>query len=258
MEELRVSKLLAGGLAAISGAVVASRIGVEGTLTGAALTSMFVAVATALYSHSQTLAHGRMRRLLVRRAGGDADTGQPSARPIRWQRVAVAAAVIFVIAVGAITAVEAVAGQPLASLFGNRPRPGASTSIGVVASGQRGRPRRQPRRRARPPPRDRGRRRPRQRRSALPPRPCQPRRCPTPPPWPQPPPARRFRPPRGAEAGSGRPVPAPVFKLCFRGSEPFVVDFDLGTACATTHRGSPRSAGVAVVLAVGVPCRAWT
>jgi hypothetical protein len=138
MEELRVSKLLAGGLAAISGAVVASRIGVEGTLTGAALTSIFVAVATALYSHSLTLAHGRMRRVLVRRASGDADTGQPSARPIRWQRVAVAAAVVFAIAVGAITAVEAVAGQPLASLFGNRPRPGASTSIGVVASGKRG------------------------------------------------------------------------------------------------------------------------
>jgi hypothetical protein len=138
MEELRVSKLLAGGLAAISGAVVASRIGVEGTLTGAALASIFVAVATALYSHSLTLAHGRMRRVLVRRAGGDADTGQPGARPIRWQRVAVAAAVVFVIAVGAITAVEAVARQPLASLFGNRPRPGASTSIGVVASGQRG------------------------------------------------------------------------------------------------------------------------
>jgi hypothetical protein len=139
MEELRVSKLLAGGLAAISGAVVASRIGVEGTLTGAALTSIFVAVATALYSHSLTLAHGRMRRVLVRRAGGDADTGQPtSARPIRWQRVAVAAAVVFVIAVGAITAVEVVAGQPLASLFGNRSRAGASTSIGAVASGQQG------------------------------------------------------------------------------------------------------------------------
>jgi hypothetical protein len=138
MEELRVSKLLAGGLAAISGAVVASRLGVEGTLTGAALTSIFVAVATALYSRSLTLAQGRMRRVLVRRAGDAADTGEPGARPIRWQRVAVAAAVVFAIAVGAITAVEAVAGQPLASLLGNRPRPGASTSIGVVASGRQG------------------------------------------------------------------------------------------------------------------------
>src|SRR4029450_7943042 len=55
MEELRVSRLLAGGLAAVSGAVVASRIRVEGTLTGAALTSIFVAVATALYCHSLTL-----------------------------------------------------------------------------------------------------------------------------------------------------------------------------------------------------------
>jgi hypothetical protein len=137
MEELRVSRLLAGGLAAISGAVVASRIGVEGTLAGAALTSIFVAVATALYSHSLTLAHRRMRRVLVSRAGGDADPGEAAARPIRWQRVAVTAAVVFAIAVGAITAVEVVAGQPLASLFGNRPRPGASTSIGVVASGTR-------------------------------------------------------------------------------------------------------------------------
>jgi hypothetical protein len=138
MKELRVSRLLAGGLAAISGAVVASRIGVEGTLTGAALTSIFVAVATALYSHSLTLAQRRMRRVLVHRAGGETDTGEPAAGPIRWQRVAVAAAVVFVIAVGAITAVEAVAGQPLASLFGNRPQAGASTSIGVVASGNRG------------------------------------------------------------------------------------------------------------------------
>jgi hypothetical protein len=53
-------------------------------------------------SHSLTLAHGRMRRVLVRRAGDDGDTGEPAARPIRWQRVAVAAAVVFAIAVSAI------------------------------------------------------------------------------------------------------------------------------------------------------------
>jgi hypothetical protein len=158
MEQLRVPKLLAGGLAAVSGAVVASFFGVEGTLIGAALVSMLVAPAEALYTHSLASAHRVARRSLLRRLGDQAGTSQEGAseegaseegaseegasqaqpQPIRWQRVAVAVAVVFAIAVGAITAVEAVAGQPLASLFGNRPRPGASTSIGVVAGGTRG------------------------------------------------------------------------------------------------------------------------
>jgi hypothetical protein len=56
-------------------------------------------------------------------------------QPIRWQRVAVAAVVAFGIAVGAITGVEAVAKQPLASLVGSRPRPEGSTSVGVVVAG---------------------------------------------------------------------------------------------------------------------------
>ena len=155
MEQLRIPKLLAGALAAVSGAVVASFFGVEGTLIGAALVSLLVAPAEALYTHSLASAHRVARRSLVRRVGEQAGASQAGAsqagtsqagtsqegtsqahpQPIRWQRVAVAAVAAFGLAVGAITGVEAVANQPLASLVGSRPRPEGSTSVGAVVGG---------------------------------------------------------------------------------------------------------------------------
>jgi hypothetical protein len=140
MEQLRVPKLLAGALAAVSGAVVASFFGIEGTLIGAALVSLLVVPAEALYTHSLASAHRVARRSLVRRVGEQAGasqegTSQAHPQPIRWQRVAVAAVAAFGLAVGAITGVEAVANQPLASLVGSRPRPEGSTSVGAVVDG---------------------------------------------------------------------------------------------------------------------------
>jgi hypothetical protein len=137
MEDLRVSRLLAGALAAITGAVVASSMGFEGTLAGAAVMSIFMAVTTALYTHSLAVAQQRMRRVVARRVSGAADGGESDAGPIRWQRVGIAAAVVFAVALGAITAVEVAAGQPLASLLWDRPQPRGSTSVGVVATEQR-------------------------------------------------------------------------------------------------------------------------
>ena len=145
MEQLRLPKLLAGALAAVSGAVIASFFGVQGTLIGAALVSLLVAPAEALYTHSLVSAHKVARRSLLRRVGDQAGPSEDGAseegasqaqpQPIRWQRVAVAAVLAFGIAVAAITVVEAVANQPLASLVGSRPRPGGSTSVGVVVAG---------------------------------------------------------------------------------------------------------------------------
>jgi hypothetical protein len=150
MEQLRIPKLLAGALAAVSGAVVASFLGVEGTLIGAAMVSLLVAPAEALYTHSLASAHKVARRSLVRRVGEQAGASEEGAseagasqegasqaqpQPIRWQRVAVAAVLAFGIAVVAITGVEAVANQPLASLVGSRSQQGGSTSVGVVVAG---------------------------------------------------------------------------------------------------------------------------
>jgi hypothetical protein len=145
MEQLRIPKLLAGALAAVSGAVVASLFGVEGTLIGAALVSLLVAPAEAVYTHSLASAHRVARRSLVRRVGDQVGASEEGAseegasetdlQPIRWQRVAVAAVLAFGIAVVAITGVETVANQPLASLFGSRSQQGGSTSVGVVVAG---------------------------------------------------------------------------------------------------------------------------
>jgi hypothetical protein len=132
MEELRVTNLLGGALAAISGAVVASFFGIFGTLAGAGVMSIFMAVATTSYAHSLTAAHRWLRRRLLHGAVGEAEAGTPPAQPIRWQRVALAAAMVFALAMGTVTTVEATAGRPLASLLGSRPPSGASTSVGVV------------------------------------------------------------------------------------------------------------------------------
>jgi hypothetical protein len=139
MEQLRVPRLLAGALAAVTGAVVASFFGAEGTLIGAALGSILVTPAEAVYTRTLTSADTLARRSLLRRVGegaGPSEEGASKAHPepVRWRRVAVAAVVAFGIAVGAITGVEAVAKQPLASLVGSRPRQGASTSVGVVVA----------------------------------------------------------------------------------------------------------------------------
>jgi hypothetical protein len=132
MEELRVTNLLGGALAAISGAVVASFFGVLAPLAGAGVMSIFMAVATAGYAHSLASTHRWLRRTLARRAGGEAEADTPPAQPLRWQRVALAAAAVFAIAMGAVTTMEATAGRPLASLLSGAPARGGSTSVGVV------------------------------------------------------------------------------------------------------------------------------
>jgi hypothetical protein len=134
MGELRVSNLLAGALAAVTGAVVASFFGVGGTLAGAGITSILTAVVTVGYAHSLKSAYGWMRRRLLRRAGGAADPPEPHAQSIRWQQVTVTAVAVFAIAIGAITMIESAAGRPLASLLGHHPQRGARTSVGVVVS----------------------------------------------------------------------------------------------------------------------------
>lgn len=164
MEQLRVPNLLGGALAAVSGAVVASLFGIFGTLAGAAVMSILMAVATAGYAHSLAAAHRWLRCLLLRRAAGEADAAAPPAPPICWQRVAVAAAVVFALAMGAVTTVEAAAGRPLASLLGRRSRQGRARRSTWSSGRRAGRRCGLRRLRAPPPPRRRpGRRRPRRR-----------------------------------------------------------------------------------------------
>ena len=133
--QLSVVQVLAGALASVSAAVVASTFGLAGTLIGAAVTSVVATTAGALYTHSLERARARIR---IRR---DPRTGRlerevvrpPEAPPtISWGLVAGAAALVFVLAIGAVTAVELAARKPVASLLGRAvPEPGGTT-VGTV------------------------------------------------------------------------------------------------------------------------------
>jgi hypothetical protein len=194
--------IIAGTLASISAAVVASYFGVAGTLIGTAVVSIVSSLGAALYAgllgasaarvqrtnvvqrmsttvkqprgptgHGTQVQHdpavgggtapeGRHEvaaegeapgglpvpgRAVAGRAGGGAPGQPPGPRaprgphgPLaadgrrRWLVIAGVAVVIFAIAIGALTGIEAALREPLASALGVRHRGDASTSIGVA------------------------------------------------------------------------------------------------------------------------------
>ncbi|MBK8436016.1 MAG: hypothetical protein IPL37_05755 [Austwickia sp.] len=141
---LSLTQLLGGAGAAVSSAVVASFLGVAGTLIGAAVGSVVSTVSAALYTNWATTARGRLpARALVRRdtlAGaersGPSDaldsgpvvvTAGRTARNRRFKRGIAGTVVMFVFAIGVITAIELGLGHPVST----QDRQG-STSIGAV------------------------------------------------------------------------------------------------------------------------------
>jgi hypothetical protein len=145
---IEVTKVIAGTLAAVTAAVVGSFLGVAGTLAGAAVASVVGSVGTEIYQRS--LHHGakRLGRFTptfvtapaavgtppVAAADEPQDTAYP--RPeFRWRHVAVAAAALFVLAMGSLTVFELVAGKSVASTVGNQTSSG--TSVGSLLGGDR-------------------------------------------------------------------------------------------------------------------------
>ncbi len=158
---LSVPQLLGGAGAAVSSAVVASYLGVAGTLVGAALGSVVSTVSAALYTNSLRSAHHKLPppRLLSGRvdAGGVSSTperattpapvptprmardprddgsyvvtvGSRGARRMRAVRRLVAGMVaVFVLAVAALTAIELGLGHPVSA-----EQDKGGTSIGTV------------------------------------------------------------------------------------------------------------------------------
>ena len=156
--EISLTQLVAGSAAAVCGAWLASRVGLAGTVVGAGVVSALVTVLSAVYAHGARRASERLAQRLdaVRTRGplpasyaadtpavgssfGDAgDVGlaadtdamvhtNPLLLPpfeledthgYRWGRIALAALVVFVLGMGAVTVVELVAGHPLACTTG--------------------------------------------------------------------------------------------------------------------------------------------
>jgi hypothetical protein len=174
--------IVAGALASISAAVVASFLGVAGTLIGAALVSVVSSLAAALYSGLLSSTQDVVRRTARRTLSGATGAGRPSpsgaGRPgtagapgptgapgppsspgpadqpaasdpagprgwrwpfrrpaTRWLVVGLAALVMFVVAVGTVTGVEAAIHKPLASAIGGHNEGNARTSVGAALRG---------------------------------------------------------------------------------------------------------------------------
>lgn len=133
--QVSVVQIIAGALASVSAAVVASTFGLKGTLLGAAVTSIVASVGGALYTHSLHRARvriqtrfnphtGAIERVVIR--------PQRVRRPIRWGRVVGATALVFVLAMGTITVVEVAARRPVAALVGSTPPEHGGTTVGTL------------------------------------------------------------------------------------------------------------------------------
>jgi hypothetical protein len=117
--ELSIVQLIAGCLAAITAAVVASRLGVAGTLIGTAVASIVAPVGAALYTLSIRKTHSRLQHLRPQQRGPSAE--QVRRRPHlrgNWLIVAGSVLAVFIISMAAVTGVEAAAGKKLCAIVG--------------------------------------------------------------------------------------------------------------------------------------------
>lgn len=133
--QVSVVQIIAGALASVSAAVVASTFGLKGTLLGAAVTSIVASVGGALYSHSLHRARARIQTRFNPHTGAIERVvirPQRVRRPIRWGRVAGVAGLVFVLAMGTITVVEVAARRPVAALVGNTAPQHGGTTVGTL------------------------------------------------------------------------------------------------------------------------------
>jgi hypothetical protein len=159
--ELSPVQLIAGCLAAVTAAVLASFFGVAGTIIGTALGSIVGTAGTALYTHSIRTTQARLHTIRTHESagsaaaagGGDlpADRAGERAHETRhvpghpgwqhylrrnWVMIAVAATVAFVLSMTAVTGVEAAARKQLWAIVTGHSQPaGPTTTLGGVVGG---------------------------------------------------------------------------------------------------------------------------
>ncbi len=130
--EISLTQVAAGALAAACGAWLSSRLGVAGTVIGAALVSALVTLLSAVYAHGARQAQARLRDRVAGRPLGEtgavddggwgADPGSTLLLPavdlddergFRWSRIVAGAAIVFLVAMVAVTGWEKATGHPL-------------------------------------------------------------------------------------------------------------------------------------------------
>lgn len=132
--DLSLTQLIGGALAAATGAALASRLGVAGTILGAAAVSLISAVGGAAYTNSLRRTRDRVRAVAgrpgspafppvppprrgVRRRPAPAPSPDPVRRPL-VRTVLVGAAAVLVVAFAAITGYELLTGAPISGAAG--------------------------------------------------------------------------------------------------------------------------------------------
>lgn len=134
---LSVAQVIAGALASVSAAILASKFGVAGTVIGAAFTSVTVTIGSVLYRRSIEQARDRVR-IRYRRSPGGPERPVEFRRPRRrlaWGAIIGGAIVIFAVAMGGLTAFETVAKAPAAHLMGDYYSGSAQTTVGALFQG---------------------------------------------------------------------------------------------------------------------------
>jgi hypothetical protein len=113
--DLSIAQTVGGSLAAATAAAIGSRLGVVGTLTGAALVSVVASVAGALYTNSLRRTGHRVSSALRTVRGGRPGTGTP----LRARRVLAGAVTVFAVAALGITGFELATGTSLSGRHGS-------------------------------------------------------------------------------------------------------------------------------------------
>ncbi|MEX5718851.1 hypothetical protein [Geodermatophilus maliterrae] len=156
--QLSATQVVAGALAAVSAAVLASFFGVAGTVIGAALVSVVSTTGSAVYSASLSRTTERLRKVRTQiggrpsatadAAGDDTATrvlpahldprrAAPASRPllarVRWPRVAAYTAAVFVLAMAVVTGIELIGQKPVSALVGSDTS-SSSTTLGELAT----------------------------------------------------------------------------------------------------------------------------
>jgi hypothetical protein len=154
-----IPKTLAGAIAAVCAAVIGSFLGVAGTLVGAAVASVVGSVGTEIWHRSIRKGTQKLQTSLVPTfVKAPAAVGTPevaaateedspshvvpedersSVNKLRWKRIALAAGALFVLSIGALTAVELVAGRSVASMVGHGSS-GTTTLSSVTGGSSKG------------------------------------------------------------------------------------------------------------------------
>ncbi|MFJ1706201.1 hypothetical protein [Kitasatospora sp. NPDC088346] len=149
--DLSVAQVAASALATVVGAVLASELGVYGTIIGAAVVSVGATVGSAFFQHLFRRTGEQLRGAVDRGPGATVNSlrqvPDPGSAPVAtgewneprlvrarrrwtWRTYAAVSALVFGLAMVPILAVEVVAGEPVSSLTGGDSRTGTSLTPG--------------------------------------------------------------------------------------------------------------------------------